>query len=310
VFITPSLTYKPNEKLDIQLDVELYQNKATNPLMVFLNRSRQLFARIPEALQFDFDKSYTANDVTFKNPTTNLRGNVVYRFNERWTSNTTVNWNNRKADGYFQYVMYLQNSNDTLINRYAGKQNYAAKNINAQQNFIGDFHIGELRNRLLVGLDYLYQQTETHNSPYVLVDQINTAIDDPDYYKFNAGTIDAAISASTAAKTNNRGRNQVLGAYVSNVLDLTSQLHLNLALRMDYFDNKGTYNFDKDTTTGTYHQTAFSPRFGLVYEAVKGQVSLFANYQNGFKNVSPVVQPHPSISGDFEPQQAKQWETF
>jgi iron complex outermembrane receptor protein len=308
VFIAPSLAYKPNDKLDIQLDVELYQNKATNPLMVFLNRSRQLFARTPEALQFDFDKSYTANDVTFKNPTSNLRGNVVYRFNERWTSNTTVNLNNRKADGYFQYVMYLQNSNDTLINRYAGKQNYTAKNINAQQNFIGDFHIGELRNRLLVGLDYLYQQTETHNSPYVLVDQINTAIDDPDYYKFNAGTIDAAISASTAAKTNNRGRNQVLGAYVSNVLDLTSQLHLNLALRMDYFDNKGTYNFDKDTTTGTYHQTAFSPRFGLVYEAVKGQVSLFANYQNGFKNVSPVVQPHPSISGDFKPQQAKQWE--
>jgi len=309
LFVAPSLLYKPNDKLDIQLDAELYQSKGTNPMMVFLNRSRQLYARTPDKLQFDYNKSYTNDDVTFKNPTANLRGNVTYRFNEQWTSNTTVNYNRRKSDGYFQYIMYLQKENDTLINRYAGDQNYVAKNINAQQNFVGDFHIGTMRNRLLVGVDYLYQQAETHNSPYVLVDQINTSIDDPDYYKFNAASIDAAIAASTNPKTNNRNRNQVLGAYISDVLDITPQVHLNLALRMDYFDSKGTYNFDKDTTTGIYHQTAFSPRVGLVYEAVKDRISFFANYQNGFKNVAPVVQQHPSVSGDFKPQQASQWET-
>jgi iron complex outermembrane receptor protein len=309
LFVAPSLLYKPNDKLDIQLDAELYQSKGTNPMMVFLNRSRQLYARTPDELQFDFNKSYTNDDVTFKNPTTNLRGNVTYRFNEQWTSNTTVNYNRRKSDGYFQYIMYLQKENDTLINRYASDQNYVAKNINAQQNFVGDFHIGSMRNRLLVGVDYLNQQAETHNSPYVLVDQINTSIDDPDYDNFNAASIDAAIAASTNPKTNNRNRNQVLGAYISDVLDITPQVHLNLALRMDYFDSKGTYNFDKDTTTGIYHQTAFSPRVGLVYEAVKDRISFFANYQNGFKNVAPVVQQHPSISGDFKPQQASQWET-
>ncbi|WP_437920365.1 TonB-dependent siderophore receptor [Sphingobacterium sp. LRF_L2] len=308
LFIAPSLVYKPNDRLDIQLDAEIYQSKATNPLMVFLNRSRQLFARTPDELEFDFNKSYTNNDVTFKNPTTNLRGNVVYRINDQWTSNSAVVYNNRKADGYFQYVMYLQTDNDTLINRYAGNQDYVAKTVNAQQNFVGDYHIGNLRNRTLIGLDYLFQQAETHNSPYVLIDQINTSYDDPDYYKFNAASIDAAIAASTSAETNNRSRTQVFGAYVSNVLDITSQVHLHLALRMDYFDNKGTYNFDKDTTTGTYNQMAFSPRVGLVYEVLKDRVSLFGNYQNGFKNVAPVVQPLPDISGDFKPQQAKQWE--
>lgn len=307
-FVAPSLLYRPNDKLDIQLDAEIYQSKATNPMMVFLNRSRQLFARTPDELQFNFNKSYTNNDVTFKNPSTNLRGNVTYRIHEKWTSNTTVNYNRRKSDGYFQYIMYLQNTNDTLINRYAALQNYVATNFNAQQNFTGDFHIGGMRNRLLVGLDFLSQKTETHNSPYVQTDQINTSYDDPDYYKFNAAFIDAAIAASNGSKTNNRGRTEVFGAYVSNVLDITSQLHLNLALRMDYFNNKGTYNIDKDTTTGAFNQTAFSPRAGLVYEAIKDQVSFFANYQNGFKNVSPVVQPHPSISGDFKPQQASQWE--
>ncbi|WP_270090824.1 TonB-dependent receptor [Sphingobacterium sp. SYP-B4668] len=308
LFVAPSLLYKPNDKLDIQLDAELYQGKGTNPMMVFLNRSRQLNARTPDELQFDYNKSYTNNDVTFKNPTTNLRGNVVYRFHEQWVSNTTVNYNKRKSDGYFQYIMYLNPQNDTLISRFAADQDYVGQSVNAQQNFVGDFQIGNMHNMLLVGVDYLFQQADTHNSPYVQVDQINTSIDDPDYYKFNAAAIDAAIAASTSPRTNNRSRGQVLGAYVSNVLDITSQVHLNLALRMDYFDNKGTYNFDKDTTTGIYHQTAFSPRVGLVYEAIQDKISLFANYQNGFKNVAPVVQSHPSISGDFKPQQAKQWE--
>ncbi|MCW8311506.1 TonB-dependent siderophore receptor [Sphingobacterium sp. InxBP1] len=308
IFVAPSILFRANERLDIQLDAELFQNKATNPLMVFLNRSRQLFARTPDELSFDFNKSYTNNDVTFKNPTTNIRGNATYRFNEQWTSTTTVNYNRRKADGYFQYVMYLQPSNDTLINRYVADQNYTASNFNAQQNFVGDFHIGDLRNRLLVGVDYLFQQAESHNSPYILFDQLNTSFDDPRYSRFNAANIDAAIAASTGAKTNNRSRNQVVGAYVSDVLDLMPQLHLNLALRMDYFDNRGTYNFDQNTTTGAYHQTAFSPRAGVVYELLKDKVSFFANYQNGFKNVAPVVQPHPDISGDFKPQQASQWE--
>jgi len=307
LFIAPSLLYKPNEKLDIQLDAEIYQSKGTNPLMVFLNRSRQLQARTPEELQFDFDKSYTTNDVNFRNPTTNLRGNVTYRINDKWTSNSTLVYNNRKADGYFQYVMYL-GASDTLINRMAGKQNYAAQTVNAQQNFVGDFHIGSMRNRLLLGVDFLSQKAETHNSPYVQIDQINTSYDDPDYYKFNSDSIDNVIGRSSNPETNNRSLTRAYGAYISNVLDVTPKLHVMLGLRMDYFDNRGTYNFDRDTTTGTFNQLAFSPRVGLVYQPIKDQVSLFANYQNGFRNVAPVVQPLPDISGDFKPQQANQWE--
>ncbi|TYP88190.1 iron complex outermembrane receptor protein [Sphingobacterium allocomposti] len=307
-FVAPSLLYRPNERLNLHLEAEIFQSKATNPLMVFLNRARQLYARTPDELQFDFNKSYTNSDVTFQTPATNLRGTATYRINSSWTSNTTLNYNRRKSDGYFQYVMFLQPGNDTLINRFAADQDYVAKTVNAQQNFVGDFRLGNMRNRILIGADYLFQQAETHNSPYVLVDQINTSYDDPDYYKFNAASIDAAIAASNGAETNNRSRSQVFGAYVSNVLDITPSLHAHLALRMDYFDNKGTRDFDRDTTTGTFSQTAFSPRVGLVYEAVKNKISLFANYQNGFRNVAPVVQPLPDVSGDFKPQQAEQWE--
>lgn len=308
LFIAPSLLYRPNEKLDLQLDAEIYRGNATNPLMVFLNRSRQLYARTPDELAFDFTKSYTDNSVDFTNPVSTLRGQLTYRMGSAWTAHSTLSYNRRAANGYFQYVMYNHPDNDTLIDRLAAKQDYVGTTWNAQQNFIGDFLIGGLRNRLLVGADYLMQEGITHNSPYVLVDQLNTAIDDPAYGSFGDQAIDRAIAASENPETNNRNRSQVFGAYLSNVLDVTPKLHINAALRMDYFDNKGTYNYDLDTTTGNYQQLAFSPRVGVVYQLVKDQVSLFSNYQNGFKNVAPVVQPLPDISGDFKPQQAAQFE--
>src|SRR5690606_21770420 len=40
---------------------------------------------------------------------------------------------------------------------------------------------------------------------------------------------------------------------------------------------------------------------------MKDRISFFGNYQNGFKNVAPIVQPLPDVSGDFKPQQAEQW---
>lgn len=50
IFIAPSLQYKPNERLDVLLEAEMFDSEATNPLMIFLNRGRQLFARTPGEL--------------------------------------------------------------------------------------------------------------------------------------------------------------------------------------------------------------------------------------------------------------------
>jgi iron complex outermembrane receptor protein len=81
---------------------------------------------------------------------------------------------------------------------------------------------------------------------------------------------------------------------------------------IDRFDNKGTRNITRDTTTGRYSQTAVSPKFGLVYQVVKDQVSLFGNYMNGFQNIAPIVQTDPvtgtTEASSFKPSQANQWE--
>jgi len=315
-FIAPSLEYRANSRLTINLDAEIYQNENTNPLMVFLNRSRPLIATTPNELQFDFNRSYTNDDVTVKTPTVNLRGQVQYQLSDQWSSRTQINYNRRKTDGYYQYVMYtdVDNpnlntiANDTVLSRYVTNQDALSEVINVQQNFTGDFSIGGLRNRLVVGLDFLRQVNNNNNSPYIVFDRVNSSFDDPNYYLFNRQAIDAKIAASTDPYTYNRASSNVYSAYASDVLNITDQLIAMLSVRVDRFQGQGTRNLNTHVTTGDYKQTAVSPKFGLVYQLVPNQVSLFANYMNGFRNVAPVTQPLPDIPNTFKPQQANQFE--
>ncbi|HEY0176343.1 MAG TPA: TonB-dependent receptor, partial [Pedobacter sp.] len=94
-------------------------------------------------------------------------------------------------------------------------------------------------------------------------------------------------------------------------LNLTDRLMAMLSLRVDRFQSKGTMNEATNTLVANskYMQTAVSPKFGLVYQLIKDQVSLFGNYMNGFSNVTPVTQPvQTGLSGIFKPQHANQYE--
>ncbi|WP_345950164.1 TonB-dependent receptor [Mucilaginibacter sp. PAMB04274] len=306
-FVAPSLEFRANDKLTLNLNAEFYNYEGTNPLMVFLNRSRQLIARTPAELNFDFKRSYTANDITIKTPTVNVRGVATYKMSDQWTSQTSLSRSYRKTDGINQYVMYI-GASDTLLNRYASIQNSTSTVVDVQQNFNGDFKIGGLRNRIVVGLDFLNQITHNNNAPYILFDQVNSSRNDLRYANINQSSIVTRIGASTAGYTKNRTISNVYSAYASDVLNVTDRLLAMLSLRVDRFDNDGTYNLATNLTTGDYKQTAVSPKFGLVYQLVKDQVSLFGNYMNGFRNVAPVTQPLPDVSGVFKPQQANQIE--
>lgn len=101
-----------------------------------------------------------------------------------------------------------------------------------------------------------------------------------------------------------RSGNDAIGSYVSDVLELTDKLSVMASLRYDKFKSIGTYSYNTDAVTGAFEQEAFSPKFGAVYQVVKDQVSLFANYMNGFQFVSGI-----DYAGNaFKPQYANQSE--
>ncbi|MCD6064938.1 MAG: TonB-dependent receptor [Flavipsychrobacter sp.] len=56
LFIAPSFSYKANERLSFLVNMEYYNGESTNPLMVFLNRTRKLIATTPDELGIDFSR--------------------------------------------------------------------------------------------------------------------------------------------------------------------------------------------------------------------------------------------------------------
>jgi iron complex outermembrane receptor protein len=316
IFIAPSLKYSPNERLTFIFNAEYLEPESTNPTMIFLNRSRQLIARTPSELKMDFDRSYTSNDISIKTPTFNISGQASYKLSDSWTSQTNISRGIRKSDGYYSYIMFLDASpsgpiaaNDTLISRYLTYQNAIQTTTNIQQNFIGDFNIGKFRNRIVAGLDFIQSQSTNNSAPYIVFDYLNvTNPADPRYGNLSRSALDLRL-AEAGGTTRSSTNNYVYGIYASDVFNITDRLLAMASLRYDYFDNKPSVNHKTGIESGKYAQGALSPKFGVVYELMKDQISVFANYMNGFRNVSPIA--NNELAGypvNMKPQQANQKE--
>lgn len=318
-FLAPSFSYRVNDRLSFLVNAEFYTSEATNTLMVFLNRNRQLIARTPKELNMDFNRSYTSNDITYKNPTMNLFGQMNYKISNNWTSQTNLSRSVRKSDGYYSYVMFLDGNpnpppatlpaNDTLISRFVYYQNSVTTTTDLQQNFIGDFHIGQFRNRVVAGIDVLQIQSVSDNSPYALFDYVNvTRNNDPRYGQLTRAAVDAKLAVTPGA-TKGSTNVYTYSAYVSDVFNITPQLTAMASLRFDYFDTKPSLNYNTGVKSGKYDQKALSPKFGMNYQVLDDRLSVFANYMNGFRNVAPVASNQAAdYPVNLEPQQANQYE--
>jgi len=272
---------------------------------LFLNRTRKLNATNVNELKVDFNRSFTSNDITIKTPTVNLFGQMTYKLSDKWISQTNISRSTRKSDGYYSYVMYIL-PGDSLLNRYVSNQNATGYSTSFQQNFIGDFSIGKMRNRMVAGIDVLHLSAQNNSSAYILFDTVNAIRTDNRYTQLTKAALDARF-AQKNNPTRNTTNSYTYSAYVSNVLNVTDQLMAMMSVRIDRFDNKGTLTHRTNTIAGAFAQTAVSPKLGLVYQIVKDKLSLFGNYMNGFRNVNAITQPDGTVS-NFKPQQANQWE--
>lgn len=217
--------------------------------------------------------------------------------------------------------------NDNLyLQRMVWDPNGTDLNMQVQQNILGDFNVAGIRNRLTIGLDYLHTNTNItynrfSNNDYYnptgstaalrgnkyndLFDFVSITNPGPDYYKFNQNKVDSAYANRPAGTTLvTRSNTTTYSAFVADVVNITKNLNALLSLRIDRFVNNGILNNSTNTTTDGYKQTAYSPKFGLVYQILPEQVSLFANYQNGFVNKTGT-----DFEGNsFKPEQANQLE--
>lgn len=400
-FAAPSLTYRVNNRLNLSAGLEYSWTRQTNSSMLFLRRGMPLVAKNIEELNIDPNKSFTSDDIYLTSPNLTTRAIADYKISDQWTSQTVFAGNFGESYGYYQYnsdggaaailplaqlltqpslaplnpifqplVGPLVTEANTLLQQEAftriyDKRDATANHINLQQNFTGDFKIAGMRNRMVVGLDYVRSRfdyknksgnpviTSTSNFPQIL-GFLNNPVLPPPFPALDAQSV--ALLQQTGAQLTSFYNNlpyfdaffdaqgnviptsftpnantyttrgdldrvfdqvpankrefgsETLAAYVSNVLNVTDKLIVNLGLRLDHFIQDGNLSDDTDD----YTKTNFSPSAGILYQPIKNKLSVFANYQTGFIN-RPPRQVRDQVTNEVrieqvDPQKARQFE--
>lgn len=299
LFVAPSLLYKVNDRLSISLDAEIYNQKSNDFNRMFPSAS--FTQTTPQSLGLNWLKSYSSNDLYETDPSVSVYGQVNYKLSDHWKSTTAFSHTNSEVEGYWSYNSVVGDS----VSRNPGYEHYNYNYTELQQNFNGDFKIGNLRNRVVIGLDYFTNVTNSSSATVYGFDQVAIKGNDPEYNKLTRPALDAALALLPYDKSHSQ--QSTYSVYASDVLNLTDNLDVMASLRVDHFANGGTYDINNDTTTGKFNQTALSPKLGLVYQIVPQQVSLFGNYMNGFSNNGPTRQPDGTFTS-FKPSEANQWE--
>lgn len=328
--IAPSLQFTPTDRLTINLDAEIYRGSNIGKQIIYFDYREQVknlgFSRADQA-PLDYRQSYQGPGLTQDSRSTNLFAQVRYRISPSFTSTTYLSSSRSYSKGkgpYFYLVSNTVYAIDSLaalgitapagLTRTPGAHglyradqstNSSSDTYEVQQLFNGDFQLGRLRNRVVFGLDFL---SINSNLDYFggSIDQVRLGLGDDAYRAFNGGAVDATYAANPAlAHYLVTTKVNTYSAFASDVLNLTDQLSVLAALRLDRYDNKGGIYYSPVTP---YNQTALSPKFGLVYQPVKDRVAIFANYQNSFTNLNTSFLDSEGNSHVTKPERANQIE--
>ncbi|WP_426274821.1 TonB-dependent siderophore receptor [Chryseobacterium sp. S-02] len=294
----PSLTWNVSDKLQLNVDYELFDNRVTaNPYFFYLspNSLNQInnMKDLEKVAGLNYKESYIGNDLYMTARNSNIFGNAKWKINDNITSNTYINNSDSYSDGYNPYFSISYTGGQYMVTRADQSTNDSKKSwfqIQQNFNFNYDFSNG-MKNKTVVGFDYM-RTTERLKYKYLNknVDSYLTngasdyiAVSGADY----SGMNDAALSALYANSANFstwdyiRDLNTYSG-YISNLFTPVANLHIMAGLRYennDYLGGTSGTNVEK-----AYNQSAFSPKAGIVYEIVKDKFSVFGNYQNSFKS--------------------------
>lgn len=304
-FIAPSLTYKISDKTTLFLDGEYMSGKYNTFYRLFVDASNATGVHTVKDLNFDFNRRFVLDDIVTQTDNGGIYAQLDHQLSSQWKSQTNFSYSAINSTGPSAY-MSMGAGNTTLV-RNATMTEYARNAMtDIQENVNGDFKIGGLRNRVLIGVDYYHVEAKASTAFGVFdVPALDAVNPGANYTKMTRAALTSFFAGSAFTKTNTE--QNIYSTYVQDVLSITENLNALAAIRLDRFTSRGTFNLTTRATVGKYSQTAYSPKFGLVYEIVKDQVSLFGNYMNGFQNVAPVTQPDQTISA-FQPQKANQFE--
>ena len=306
--VAPSLQWRPSDRLTVNLDAEIYKGTGTSkPVFFFYNSSAALGFDRADKAPLDYRQSYTGAGLVQDSRSTNLFGQVQYRISPAFTSTTFLTSSHSFSNGNAPYFYLLPARNGGIADRMVRADQSTGNSERAlfevQQLFNGDFQLGRMRNRVVLGLDYLRIDPKI-NFLGGNFDTISLNANSTTLRAFNGPALAARYTAQAPGTYIVNVKSNTYSAFASDVLNLTEQLSVLAAVRLDHIDSKGGRFY---SPVEAYTQTLLSPKFGVVFQPVKDRVALFANYQNSFNNLGVYL----TSDGKFplaRPERANQWE--
>lgn len=311
-FFAPSFSYKVNDKLTISIDAELSNVDASSmPLMYlyYLNTPNSIGIHSAKDININWSRSFTGGEFMMNTKTSNIFAQADYQLSDNWKSQSVFSTSSNQSFGP-QIWFYLLPNNEMSRNAWNidGRDNI----LEFQQNFNGEFNLFGMKHRALVGGDIYRQESKTGYGylpgTFWYFDTVNYTEANANYYNFNPEATENLFA--TGSKNKSITSLTSYSAYVADVINLTDNLIISAALRFDHYQNDGVFDPAANTRSGNFSQNALSPKFGVVYQIVKDQVSVFGNYQNSFKNIGYLnadVNGTPQLQA-FDPERANQFE--
>ncbi|HEY0299604.1 MAG TPA: TonB-dependent receptor, partial [Arachidicoccus sp.] len=179
MMIAPSFVYKVNDRLNFLFDIEASTFNATSPIR-FAPYTKGSIHNIKD-LGMDYKKSFTNNSLDYTTQQLNIYGQINYKISDKWKLQTNLTRTYSTTKGF---VTMLTAKSDNTLQQSIQNENYPYNGVEVQQNIIGDFKIGSLRNRIVAGIDY-YNQRSDRSTPTDTMPVINFRNPGAAYYNFN-----------------------------------------------------------------------------------------------------------------------------
>lgn len=300
--IAPSLSIKANDRLSFLFEAEIYSGRTSAvPFFFFYSTPKDMGVTQVSDLTIDYKQAYVNDDIRQKTRSINYFGQMTYKISDKFTSQTLFSSSNSYSDGSnpFYYLVTdqlakifdpsvtLTPSNRSYIARYdQATKNSKLSALEIQHNLNGDFNTGSIRHRFVFGLDFQRQNSnQVFYSNFYGIAPMNSKTFN--YGSFNQALVNQVNAANPVTAANAfvyYYKTNTYSAYVSDVINLTDRLIASIGARVDHYKHFGTETYERKPDAPGFNQTAFAPKLGLIFQPIKDQVSLFANFQNGFVN--------------------------
>ncbi|MEH2206147.1 MAG: TonB-dependent siderophore receptor [Nostoc sp.] len=217
---------------------------------------------------------------------------LEHKFDANWSLNNAFRFVFRDLDQRRTDSRGLDEDNRTWL-RSASESSSENSNYAMSTNLIGKFATGSIQHQLLFGFDLNRFDNYYPVTPTFEAASIN--IFNPVYRQPRGSNI--IFSEGFRQQTNS------LGIYLQDQVALMNNLKILLGGRFDAIDRKYEDLFNNTESSGT--DSAFSPRFGIVYQPIPA-ISLYTSYTSSF--TPPGGSYFFGVDSSFEPERGNQYE--